>query len=69
MVVNPAVLLFSRPLPAHADFAQTARFVEALKPPTIVLVHGEKNEMRRLYQARYLLRRAGTGADVCSLTL
>lgn len=34
---------------AHADFAQTARFVEALQPPHIILVHGEKNEMRRLY--------------------
>jgi hypothetical protein len=34
---------------AHADSVQTARFIEALTPPTIILVHGEKNEMRRLY--------------------
>jgi cleavage and polyadenylation specificity factor subunit 3 len=34
---------------AHADSVQTSNFVEALKPGAIVLVHGEKTEMRRLH--------------------
>jgi cleavage and polyadenylation specificity factor subunit 3 len=36
---------------AHADGAQTARFVDALRPRAVVLVHGERNEMRRLHAA------------------
>ena len=36
---------------AHADSAQTNAFVDALKPDAIVLVHGERNEMRRLGDA------------------
>lgn len=36
---------------AHADSAQTSAFIEALKPPAIVLVHGERTEMRRLWQS------------------
>ena len=38
---------------AHADFEQTSEFVDALAPPKIVLVHGEKNTMKRLYNALY----------------
>ncbi|XP_004365619.2 CPSF3 protein [Capsaspora owczarzaki ATCC 30864] len=36
---------------AHADFAQTSEFIDALKPPHIVLVHGEATEMGRLKAA------------------
>lgn len=34
---------------AHADATQTAGFIEALKPPAIILVHGEHTEMTRLH--------------------
>jgi cleavage and polyadenylation specificity factor subunit 3 len=33
---------------AHSDFAQTSEFITLLKPPHVVLVHGEANEMMRL---------------------
>lgn len=33
---------------AHADFAQTSEFIDALEPPHIVLVHGHATEMGRL---------------------
>jgi cleavage and polyadenylation specificity factor subunit 3 len=36
---------------AHADSAQTSNFVDQLRPDAVVLVHGEKNEMRRLCEA------------------
>jgi len=36
---------------AHADFDQTAEFVDALAPPDVVLVHGEATEMLRLKRA------------------
>ncbi|KAL5219065.1 hypothetical protein ABZP36_019749 [Zizania latifolia] len=35
---------------AHADFPQTSTFLDELRPPNIVLVHGEANEMSRLKQ-------------------
>ncbi|KAL5554216.1 hypothetical protein UlMin_041617 [Ulmus minor] len=35
---------------AHADSAQTCAFLEELRPPNIILVHGEANEMGRLKQ-------------------
>ncbi|KAK1286438.1 Cleavage and polyadenylation specificity factor subunit 3-I [Acorus calamus] len=35
---------------AHADFAQTSTFLKELRPPNIILVHGESNEMGRLKQ-------------------
>lgn len=35
---------------AHADYRQTSEFVRALRPPQIVLVHGEANEMLKLKQ-------------------
>ena len=35
---------------AHADYKQTSEFVRALKPPQIILVHGEANEMSKLKQ-------------------
>lgn len=34
---------------AHADFLQTSNFIAALQPPTVILVHGEYNEMKRLH--------------------
>ena len=36
---------------AHADFDQTAGFVDELSPPHVVLVHGEAGEMKRLQRA------------------
>ncbi|KAF0908587.1 hypothetical protein E2562_026635 [Oryza meyeriana var. granulata] len=35
---------------AHVDFPQTSTFLDELRPPNIVLVHGEANEMSRLKQ-------------------
>ena len=43
-----APLNFYHRTAAHADSLQTAAFVEALAPPCIILVHGERGEMRRL---------------------
>lgn len=36
---------------AHTDYQQTSEFLRALKPPHVVLVHGEQNEMNRLRAA------------------
>lgn len=36
---------------AHVDFTQNAEFIDILKPPHLVLVHGEQNEMMRLKAA------------------
>ncbi|XP_041984334.1 cleavage and polyadenylation specificity factor 73 [Aricia agestis] len=36
---------------AHTDYAQTSEFISLLKPPHVVLVHGEQNEMSRLRAA------------------
>ena len=36
---------------AHVDFAQNAEFIDILRPPHLVLVHGEANEMGRLKAA------------------
>ncbi|XP_015903768.1 cleavage and polyadenylation specificity factor 73 [Parasteatoda tepidariorum] len=36
---------------AHTDYQQTSEFIRILKPPHIVLVHGEQNEMARLKAA------------------
>jgi len=44
---------------AHADFEQTSGFLEALRPPHVVLVHGEAGEMARLRGALERLARAG----------
>ena len=33
---------------AHTDYKQTSGFIRALKPPHVILVHGEANEMNRL---------------------
>ena len=33
---------------AHADCNQTSAFLNELRPPNIILVHGEANEMGRL---------------------
>ena len=31
---------------AHADYAQTSAFLEELRPPHVVLVHGEASQMQ-----------------------
>ncbi|KAK9710972.1 Beta-Casp domain [Popillia japonica] len=36
---------------AHTDYQQTSEFIRILKPPHVVLVHGEQNEMSRLKAA------------------
>ncbi|XP_078696689.1 cleavage and polyadenylation specificity factor subunit 3-like [Branchiostoma floridae x Branchiostoma belcheri] len=36
---------------AHTDYQQTSDFIRQLKPPHVVLVHGEANEMSRLKAA------------------
>lgn len=36
---------------AHTDYQQTSEFIRTLKPPHVVLVHGEQNEMGRLKAA------------------
>ncbi|XP_041043954.1 cleavage and polyadenylation specificity factor subunit 3 [Cetorhinus maximus] len=36
---------------AHTDYQQTSEFIRALKPPHVLLVHGEQNEMARLKAA------------------
>lgn len=36
---------------AHTDYTQTSDFIRALRPPHLVLVHGEMNEMNRLKAA------------------
>jgi cleavage and polyadenylation specificity factor subunit 3 len=36
---------------AHTDYLQTSAFIRALKPPHVILVHGEANEMNRLKSA------------------
>jgi predicted metal-dependent RNase len=36
---------------AHTDYKQTSGFIRALKPPHVILVHGEANEMNRLKAA------------------
>ena len=36
---------------AHADFEQTSGFLDALRPPHVVLVHGEVEGMKRLREA------------------
>ncbi|XP_022661754.1 cleavage and polyadenylation specificity factor 73-like isoform X1 [Varroa jacobsoni] len=46
---------------AHTDYQQTSEFIRALKPPNIVLVHGEQNEMSRLKAA---IEREYEGEDV-----
>ncbi|CAB4065623.1 CPSF3 [Lepeophtheirus salmonis] len=36
---------------AHTDYKQTSGFIRELKPPHVILVHGEANEMSRLKSA------------------
>lgn len=36
---------------AHTDYQQTSEFIRILKPPHVILVHGEQNEMSRLKAA------------------
>lgn len=36
---------------AHTDYIQTSQFIRQLKPPNLILVHGEMNEMQRLRAA------------------
>jgi len=50
---------------AHADSLQTGNFIEQLRPDAIVLVHGERNEMRRLCDALARKYRAAAGFRGC----
>jgi Pre-mRNA 3'-end-processing endonuclease polyadenylation factor C-term/Beta-Casp domain/Zn-dependent metallo-hydrolase RNA specificity domain len=45
---------------AHADFKQTSEFVDALRPPHIILVHGEENQMRQMRQKLQQVFQDGT---------
>jgi len=36
---------------AHADYRETSEFIDALRPPHVILVHGERREMMRLKHA------------------
>ncbi|XP_065207621.1 cleavage and polyadenylation specificity factor 73 [Planococcus citri] len=36
---------------AHTDYQQTSEFIRILRPPQVILVHGEQNEMQRLKSA------------------
>ncbi|XP_068609539.1 cleavage and polyadenylation specificity factor subunit 3 [Brachionichthys hirsutus] len=47
---------------AHTDYQQTSEFIRALKPPHVILVHGEQNEMARLKAA--LIREYEDNDDV-----
>lgn len=47
---------------AHADYPQTSEFVGALKPPHVVLVHGEATNMAALRAG--LLKSAASAQEV-----
>ncbi|XP_074660015.1 cleavage and polyadenylation specificity factor subunit 3-like [Tubulanus polymorphus] len=50
---------------AHTDYQQTSEFIRVLKPPHIILVHGEANEMGRLKSA--LLREYEDDAETVNV--
>ncbi|CAL5022748.1 unnamed protein product [Urochloa decumbens] len=50
---------------AHADFPQTSNFLDELRPPNIILVHGEANEMSRLKQ-KLISQFDGTNTKIVS---
>ncbi|KQK12032.1 hypothetical protein BRADI_1g01140v3 [Brachypodium distachyon] len=50
---------------AHADFPQTSAFLDELRPPNIILVHGEANEMGRLKQ-KLITQFDGTNIKIVS---
>ena len=54
-VVNNTYKIFniysSHSFSAHTDFEQTSHFIRSLRPPNVVLVHGERNEVGRLKSA------------------
>ena len=50
---------------AHADFHQTSNFLQELRPPNIILVHGEANEMGRL-KAKLITQFADQNVKVLS---
>jgi cleavage and polyadenylation specificity factor subunit 3 len=50
---------------AHADFPQTSNFLDELRPPNIILVHGEANEMSRLKQ-KLIAQFDGTDTKIVS---
>ncbi len=47
---------------AHADYPQTSEFVGAMKPPHVVLVHGEASNMAALRTG--LLKSAAASKEV-----
>jgi len=46
---------------AHADYDQTSGFLDAVKPPHVVLVHGEREGMMRL---KWALEKAAVEQDI-----
>lgn len=49
---------------AHVDFGQNSEFIDTLKPPHVILVHGEAGEMQRLkvaLQHRYKITALTSG--------
>ncbi|XP_048531521.1 cleavage and polyadenylation specificity factor subunit 3-I isoform X3 [Triticum urartu] len=50
---------------AHADFLQTSGFLDELRPPNIILVHGEANETGRLKQ-KLITQFDGTNTKIVS---
>lgn len=54
---------------AHVDFTQNSEFIDLLRPPHVILVHGEQNEMQRLkaaLQHRYGISPVGTAGTIAA---
>lgn len=41
---------------AHADFRQTSDLIDSILPPSVVLVHGERSEMKGLKEKLVAMR-------------
>lgn len=52
---------------AHVDYAQNSQFIDDIRPPHLVLVHGDRNEMYRLkhaLQSKYQERNEGDRMEI-----
>ncbi|KAI9026292.1 beta-lactamase-like protein [Hyaloraphidium curvatum] len=52
---------------AHVDYAQNSHFIDDVRPPHLVLVHGDRNEMYRLkhaLQSKYQERNEGDRMEI-----
>jgi len=52
---------------AHVDYAQNSHFIDDIRPPHLVLVHGDRNEMYRLkhaLQSKYQERNEGDRMEI-----